>query len=164
MNKFDTYLSLEETEKLCRAYLNCQLSVMEEMELQYVLSKLPYSSPCISEVRMLMQVSLPSTISYSPKVSSKRFSLKSFFGIAASLTIVIGIGFALFNRNSVVEKGSDAVYIVYVDGQELTPAQSKEIVKSDMQRAEAFIRQMDELESQEKAEFENFINQIPSDL
>lgn len=54
MKEQDIKLTLQETEQLCRLYMDCRLSVLEETELQYVLGKLPYSSPCIDEVRMLM--------------------------------------------------------------------------------------------------------------
>ena len=164
MNKYDTYLSPEDTEKLCRAYLDCQLSVMEETELQYVLSKLPYKSTCIDQVRMLMHISLPPRASRCPKISAQRFNLKPLIGIAASLAIVISIGIALVRGHSGTENVSDAVYIAYVDGHELDRAQSLEVVKSDMQRADEFVRRMDELEKQEKAQLENFVNQIPSAL
>lgn len=164
MNKYDTYLSQEETEELCRAYLDCQLSVMEETELLYVLSKLPYTSECIDEVRLLMQLSLPPQTSNSPKHSVKRFSPKTYIGIAASIAIFISIGFAFFKGNAGIENASDALYIAYMDGHKLSSIQSKEVVKSDMLRADEFILRMEELENQEKERFEDFINQIPSDL
>lgn len=59
MKEHDVKLTLQETEQLCRLYMDCKLTVLEETELQYVLGKMPYSSPCIDEARMLMGVSLP---------------------------------------------------------------------------------------------------------
>lgn len=59
MKEHDVKLTLQETEQLCRLYMDCRLTVLEETELQYVLGKMPYSSPCIDEVRMLMGVSIP---------------------------------------------------------------------------------------------------------
>lgn len=59
MKEHDVKLTLQETEQLCRLYMDCKLTVLEETELQYVLGKMPYSSPCIDEVRMLMGVSIP---------------------------------------------------------------------------------------------------------
>ena len=54
MKDNDQILNLQETEELCRLYLECQLSVLEERELQYILGKLDYSSPLIDEARQSM--------------------------------------------------------------------------------------------------------------
>lgn len=37
MKEHDVKLTLQETEQLCRLYMDCQLTVLEETELQYVL-------------------------------------------------------------------------------------------------------------------------------
>ena len=164
MKKYDNYLTQEETEELCRAYLDCRLSVLEETELRYVLSKLHYKSSLIDEVRMLMQLSAPTRISYSPKIPTKWVNIRFLVGIAASFLILFSIGFAFFYKSSAVGADSNAIYIAFANGHELSHTQSVEVVKSDMQRAEDFMRQMDMLENQEKAQYQNFINQIPSDL
>ena len=54
----DKYLNIDETEQLCRLYMECNLTRLEEAELQYVLEFLPYSTPIIEEVRTLMNISL----------------------------------------------------------------------------------------------------------
>lgn len=67
MKEHDVKLTLQETEQLCRLYMDCRLTVLEETELQYVLGRIPYSSPCIDEVRMLMGVSMPPKAFKTPK-------------------------------------------------------------------------------------------------
>ena len=51
------HITIEEAEQLCRLYMDCQLSVLEETELEYVLMQSELDSPLISETRMLMGIS-----------------------------------------------------------------------------------------------------------
>ncbi len=160
MNDQDVKLTLQEAEQLCRLYINCKLTVLEETELQYVLGKLPYSSPCIDETRMLMGVSIPvGTI----KSSSKRhgwFNRKFAIGIAASVAILFTVGIALFNSQTAKEQDSSELYIAYANGEEVDQEQAVRLVKSDMKRADEFLNHMAELEAQEREKVELFTNQI----
>ncbi|MDE6371710.1 MAG: hypothetical protein K2K92_09520, partial [Duncaniella sp.] len=89
-------LTLQETEELCRLYMDCNLSVLEETELRYFLTTVDYHSPLIDEVRQLMNID--SYISdksfvkagYGRKRTSRR--LPVYWSIAASVAILIGIG------------------------------------------------------------------------
>ncbi len=75
MKEHDVTLTLHETEQLCRLYMDCQLTVLEETELQYVLGKMPYSSPCIDEVRTLMGAPIPMGVKKPSKKIFDRFNL-----------------------------------------------------------------------------------------
>ena len=37
MKQYTRHITVEEAEQLCRLYIDCQLSVLEETELEYVL-------------------------------------------------------------------------------------------------------------------------------
>ena len=50
----DDILTLQETERLCRLYMDCRLTVLEETELEYVLGHMPYRSALIDDVRRVM--------------------------------------------------------------------------------------------------------------
>lgn len=107
MKEHDAKLTLQETEQLCRLYMDCRLTVLEETELQYVLGKLPYSSPCIDEVRMLMGITLSSSLFKSRK---KTFGLRRYrtaIRIAASFAIIFVVGISIFN-NRYLNYGSAA--------------------------------------------------------
>lgn len=160
MKERDIKLTLQETEQLCRLYMDCQLTVLEETELQYVLGKMPYSSPCIDEVRMLMGVAIPMTVKESSKKRFAWFNLKIAIGIAASLTILFVGGLTLFNSPAVNDNDSSGVYIAYANGQEISQELSVQQVKSDMERADEFLKHIAKLEAQEQKQVENFINQI----
>jgi len=160
MKEHDVKLTLQETEQLCRLYMDCRLTVLEETELQYVLGKMPYSSPCIDEVRMLMGVSIPMKAKVSSKKRSGRFNRKMVIGIAASVTILFTAGLALFSIWTVNDNDSQNVYIAYANGMEVSEELSVQQVKSDMEKADEFLSHIATLEAQEKEQVENFINQI----
>lgn len=159
MKEHDVKLTLQETEQLCRLYMDCQLTVLEETELQYVLGKMPYSSPCIDEVKMLMGISIPVD---SQKSTNRRFGWLNrsvTVGIAASVTILFAVGIALFN-NSTVNDNSSGIYIAYANGQKVDKELSVQQVKSDMELADEFLRHVAKLEIREQEQVENFISHI----
>lgn len=160
MKEHDVKLTLQETEQLCRLYMDCQLTVLEETELQYVLGKMPYSSPCIDEVRMLMGVAIPMTVKESSKKRFTWFNRNITIGIAASITILFAVGLAIFSNRTVSDNNSADVYIAYANGHEVSQELSVQQVKSDMAQADEFLSHIAELEAQEQEQVENFINQI----
>ncbi len=58
MTKQHNELTLQETEQLCSYYMDCRLSVLQENELRYLLSRLDYHSPLIDDTRKLMGIEL----------------------------------------------------------------------------------------------------------
>ncbi len=105
MKDQDTILTFQETEELCRRYIDCQLSVLEEKELQYVLGYLQYDSPVIQEAReSMMAEGLLSKLQSNKHIPTKthRFKWKRLTaGIAASVVItVVSITFVLKNHKS----------------------------------------------------------------
>ncbi len=158
MKEHDVKLTLQETEQLCRLYMDCRLTVLEETELQYVLGKMPYSSPCIDEVRMLMAVAIPMNVKESPKRKFGWFSRRVASGIAASAAILFAVGVALFNDRD--DSYSSGIYTAYANGQEISHELSVQQVKSDMEQADEFLKHIAKLEVQEQEQVENFINHI----
>lgn len=160
MKENDAKLTLQETERLCRLYMDCRLTVLEETELQYVLGKIPYSSPCIDEVRMLMGLSIPMNVK---EYSTKRFkwlNRKIVVGIAASITILFAVSVAFFINRTVNADYSSDVYIAYANGQKVSRELSIQQIKSDMEQADEFLNHIARLEAQEQEQLENFINHI----
>lgn len=160
MKEHDVKLTLQETEQLCRLYIDCQLTVLEETELQYLLEKIPYSSPCINEVRMLMGVSIQMHTRKSVKKRYGWFNRKVALGVAASIAILFAVGVVLFNNRAVNDNYSSGIYIAYANGQELSRELSVEQVKSDMKQADEFMSHINNMETQEQKYVENFIKQI----
>ena len=57
MNHLNIQFSTEEVERLCQLYIDCQLSVLEEAELEYVLRHCHFASTIINETKDLMAIS-----------------------------------------------------------------------------------------------------------
>lgn len=146
MKEHDVKLTLQETEQLCRLYMDCRLTVLEETELQYLLGKMPYSSPCIDEVRMLMGVSLPAKIIKTPQKPFKFFRSKTAISIAASFVVLFAIGIFLQirqpeNSASSHSNRDDHVYIAaYSHGQRLNGDKAVAATDIAMAKADSLMR------------------------
>ncbi|MDE7376946.1 MAG: hypothetical protein K2N16_08855 [Muribaculaceae bacterium] len=127
MKEQDAKLTIQEIEQLCHLYMECQLSVFEETELQYVLSKLPYSSPCIDETRALMGLAIPA-----PKARTfKFFRNKAAIGIAASIAALLAIGFVLSHNTHDDNYVTAYIHGERLDGSEALYATNLAIAKAD---------------------------------
>ncbi len=161
MKEQDVKLTLQETEQLCRLYMDCKLSVLEETELQYVLGKLAYTSPCIDEVRMLMGLTISKEPNKSSKIKPGFWRSRSAISIAASFLLIAGI--ALFRNQFLNEQSSSEMYIAYADGHKVSQEQTIRQIAADMKTAEEFLNHIEELESQEQRMVDNFINQLSAE-
>lgn len=146
MKEHDVKLTLQETEQLCRLYMDCRLTVLEETELQYVLGKMPYSSPCIDEVRMLMGVLCPSKNIKTSKKSFRLFRNNTTISIAASFAVLFAIGIFLQirqpeNSTSSLSNRDDHVYIAaYSHGQRLNGDKAAAATEIAMAKADSLMR------------------------
>ncbi|MCM1518356.1 MAG: hypothetical protein NC117_06930 [Pseudoflavonifractor sp.] len=104
-------LTIEELDELCRLYMDCKLSVLEEKELEYILTHTSMTSEQIAEVRVLMSIpSLPQT--HEPIHKTKFWNWRYVSGIAASVAILLSV--ALHYTFSHSAKPSDVNSDVYV--------------------------------------------------
>lgn len=100
-------MTIDELDKLCHLYMDCKLSVLEEKELEYVLTHTELTSPAIEEVRSLMNVqSLPQ----SPKQSAikRAWNWRYIAGIAASVAVVLSVAVYAFFPEGANLTGSEA--------------------------------------------------------
>ena len=163
MKEQDVKLTLQETEQLCRLYMDCRLSVLEETELQYVLGKLPYSSPCIDEVRMLMGLTISKNAAKSSTNKTRFWRSRAVISIAASVSILLIAGITLFRNQSINEHNPSEMYIAYADGHKVSQEHTIRQVEADMKTEEDLLNHIEELESQEQRMVNNFINQISAE-
>lgn len=150
MKEQDVKLTLQETEQLCRLYMDCRLSVLEETELHYVLGKLPYSSPCIDEVRMLMGLTISSRALRNNKKKKHFGFLRSWqiISIAASFTILFVCGLALLHDrttklpyDSSLSNDNIPVYVTaYCKGKPLNGNEAITTTKIAMAKADSLMR------------------------
>ena len=143
------HITLEEAEQLCRLYMDCQLSVLEETELEYVLMQSELDSPLISETRMLMGISR----SVNLQTPKKRLFLTWGWRVAACVTILIGSVALLRNHTT---KETDC--IAYVEGTKVSGERAKVIAETDVTRMEQFMKTVEAQIAMEQAKVEQFMN------
>ena len=126
--KQDTrHITIEEAEQLCRLYMDCQLSVLEETELEYVLMQSELDSPLLSETRALMG------ISRSVHLQIKKKRLFATWGWRAAACVAILIGCVALFRNHITTETNT---IAYKEGVELSVEKTKDIAQSEAAKKE----------------------------
>ena len=118
---------MEEAEQLCRLYMDCQLSVLEETELEYVLMQSELDSPLLHETRALMG------ISRSVNLQAKEKRLFVAWGWRAAACAAILIGCAALLRNHITSE-TDA--IANKEGVVLSVENTKGIAQSEATKKE----------------------------
>lgn len=161
MKHQDDKLTLQETEQLCRLYIDCNLSVLEETELRYFLTQVDYHSPLIDDARRLMDIdSYISGKSFdiahtSNKIKHRKWPI--FTGIAASFAIMISIGLSLRQLSS-HSVDSESYYIAYVDGHRLSDDAARSQIEAKRNSADEFLKEMSELEARNNEMIDKFFN------
>ncbi|GEM_PF-1039595 len=144
MKEQEYILTLQETEQLCRLYMDCRLTVLEETELQYVLGRLPYSSPCIDEARVLMGLSIPMATDRSSKKRQGKFNRKVAVSVAASVAVLFSVSVGLFNhtaQDSSLANGDVPVFIAaYSHGERLNGSEAVAATNMAMAKADSLMK------------------------
>lgn len=162
MKERDCRLTLQETEQLCRLYMDCELSAIQENELRYILFQVDYHSALIDEVRQLMKIELSAfaktTSEFSRKKNVGRARWRTaYFSAAASIMLLVGVGLSIFYSSS-FKNDTKAYYIAYDSGQRLSDEAARAQIEEEMQSAEDFMNEMALLEARENEMIDNFIN------
>ncbi|MDE6560690.1 MAG: hypothetical protein K2K75_04870 [Muribaculaceae bacterium] len=152
----DKYLSIEETEQLCRLYMECRLTLLEEAELQYVLGLLPYDSPIIEEVRRLMDISLSCEIETQEsqlfKPGKKKNIIKNLLLVAASVVLLLSIGIPIYYH---FEQESELYCQVFSNGQEVSKDKALVIAEGELERIDQFFENIKNIESEQQQQIES---------
>ena len=122
MKQETRHMTVEEAEKLCRLYMDCQLSVLEETELEYVLMQSELDSPLLSETKALMSISR----SVNLQAKKKRMFVTWGWRTAACVAIIIGCAALLWNHTT-----SKNDTIAYKEGTEISVDKTRDIAKSE---------------------------------
>ncbi|MBP5560952.1 MAG: hypothetical protein J6X70_04030 [Muribaculaceae bacterium] len=152
MRHHDAQFNLKEVEKLCQLYQDCQLTVLEETELEYVLAHCDFDSPVIKETKGLM------TVSRSVKFAANEKPHKSVWKwvprVAACAALVLGIA-AIYHANQ-----SNDNCIVYVSGEKANDEIAHEIAEADVAKMQQFMQVVNEQKAAEEEKVKQFTNHI----
>ena len=121
------HITVEDAEQLCRLYMDCQLSVLEETELEYVLMRSELDSPLLHETRAVMG------ISRSVNLQAKKKRLFVTWGWRAAACVAILIGCAALLRNHIT---TETEAIANKEGVELSVEKTKDIAQSEATKKE----------------------------
>ncbi|MBR5030576.1 MAG: hypothetical protein IKT03_01135 [Muribaculaceae bacterium] len=159
MKPIDCIFTIEEVEKLCQLYLDCQMSILEETELEYVLMHFDFCTPLIDETKKLMMVS------HSVKFDKKQRKRSTFLGwsmsAAACLAMILGtIAFYRQSAKNNLNGFSDDFCIVYVSGKRASHDDAQKIAEADVAKMQQFMLIINEKQNQEETKVEHFMNQI----
>lgn len=152
----DNYLNIEETEQLCRLYMECRLTLLEEAELQYVLGLLPYSSPIIEEVRTLMNISLSCELECKEsqlKIPGKKKNfIRKALIVAASVVVLLSVGIPIYMH---FKQESELYCQVFSNGQEVSRDKALAIAEGELERIDKFFEDMKSVESEQQKKIES---------
>lgn len=119
-------LTIQEIEKLCQAYLDCHLSLLQEKELELVLLCTDHTSPIISETRYFMGLTALMANPKAKAIMKTKWRLFKYAGIAACVAMIaISGSYYLMDSQSAVHEHD--VY-VSVDGKEITGYVAKSVI------------------------------------
>lgn len=153
MKENDDRLTLQELETLCKMYMECRMSVLEEAELEYVLRTTGRTSAVIDETRQLMGISRKIMMAAGNKTLRPRRKFNPWLcGAAASVAILIA-GISVFNF-----RASSYECVAYVSGREITGADARDIAEADMEKMQQFMHTVEAKQTEEEAKVDQFIN------
>lgn len=145
MKELDHILTLQETEQLCRLYMECRLSVLEEAELEYILGKLPYSSPVIDDARTLMAVGTMALGGGKKRGLRMRTVARWVSGVAAAAALVFAVSLFIGHPSEGMQDPGTAV-MAYESGRRLDAEEAEQSVHDAMAKAEALMAKADRQE------------------
>ena len=150
----ENQFTIEEVEKLCQLYQECQLSILEETELEYVLMQSDFDSPLINDTKELMAVSRLCK----PKAAKPRENIGTWAFRAAACAAIVLSSHAVYHKLWHNLQNGDC--IAYVAGEKASAEEAHKIAEADVAKMQQFMQVINERQAQEKAKVEQFMNQI----
>lgn len=151
-------LTIQEIEQLCRAYLDCHLSLLQEKELELVLLCTDHTTPIISETRSLMGLAALIAHPKAKAITKIKWRLLKYAGIAACVAMIAisAIYYFVDPRPAVHEHD---VY-VSVDGKELTGYVAQYVINDTEEETMNMFRSIIKDAEDEQRLSEQYMNDI----
>lgn len=136
------YITEQQLEQLIDTYFECRLSRQEEEELRGILLESPLHTQKINECRLEMGMELH--LSVPSKSSGKHLSrLRMWLSVAASVAILIAMGWTFFGRPLSSDLPPEGTTIVYIAGKEVKDyADAKRIAEKSQAENMAMMQKM----------------------
>lgn len=152
MKEQQTSLTLQDAEQLCRLYMECRLSVLEETELRYVLQKLPYCSPSIDDARLLMGITIaaPSEVKAAPRRRTRRL----LWAAAAAACVAVLFSAKAFFTPAPAEHRC----VAYIHGRMYTGERAEAELQKNLAATEAFIQRLEAVTAEQNQRIEYILN------
>lgn len=141
MKKNDLNLTIDELDHLCRLYMDCKLTVLEEKELEYILSTSTLTSSSVDEVRALMNVQLLPRPDKTLRKKSFRY-WKYIAGAAASLAVLLTVAISIVSSwpSGYHDTQSGCSIVAYSKGKRLSDKEAVETTNIAMAKADSLMR------------------------
>lgn len=160
MKTEDLNMTIEELDKLCRLYMDCKLSVLDEKELEFILSKTALTSPSIEEVRSLMKIQVLDSQNIVAR-NNRSLNWRYIIGIAASLMLMFSVGYYFISSKSTYMSQKDSsVYIAaYSHGDRLSDKEALSATHSAMAKADSLMNLASSIERKNMLKANDIINE-----
>lgn len=166
-------LTKQELEDLAQQYQECQLSLLQEKELEYVLSCVDISSPLLDETREMMGIStllsagepLPSATNALFLVAAKRkrgwrTALK-WSSIAACLGLAVLTGTKFLSSGASEDTDSQYYVLIYINGKDISSQkEAQKIADENYERNMALLANINAEVSAELRESIEMMNKL----
>lgn len=123
-------LSQQEIEKLCLAYMDCQLSLLQEKELELVLMDSDLTSPIIAETRALMALSSQMAQSYVASTGKPKITQRFFQWASVAVSVALVAFCSTFYITTTLTRENPEEIHAFVDGKYLAGSDAFAIVKN----------------------------------
>lgn len=157
MKQSTNHLTAQETERLCREYIDCQLSMLEEAELEYVLRMTDFESPIINDVKTIMGISKAVRFPVSTNQPQRHKTKIRRLAAAASIAVLLVGGVAVMKKSL---HNDSTECIAYSAGRQVSTEKARQIAEADVQRMAQFIKTVASQRADEEAKVEKFIKTI----
>ena len=161
MNESELNLTIEELETLCNLYMECKLTPLEEVELEFILQNINLKSPLINDVKKIMgleEFKFIKSISQTRRNFRKNKWIKLIPGIAASILIMALVSSYIISSYQISSSPETIYCRVQSNGHQVDYDEALERANKNLDKMVAFEEKIKMIQIREKEKIEEFNN------
>lgn len=160
MKETESDFTTKELDALCQLYMDCKLSVLEEKELEYLLSRTSLTSDAIEDVRALMGSGPGPRVKAVP-LKRKRSMWRSPLATAAAVALVVAAALVYPLSHPGGSSADGEIYIAaYSNGRPLTGKAAESAICEAMARADSLMQYAAVMEHEAMQRAEQIVNRF----